>query len=63
MTYDKKAIDKFRENHPAEYTAMTRKHALAYRWKNIEEIREKDRYRKTPFMKEWLSFRKIDVFN
>jgi hypothetical protein len=62
MPYNKEAIYKFKHAHPEEYTVMTRKHALEYRWRNIEAVRAKDRLRSTPFMKEWLSFRKIDIF-
>ncbi len=62
MTYNKIAIYKYREAHPNEYSAKTRKIALEYRWRNIDEVRARDRLRSTPFMKEWLSFRKIDIF-
>ena len=62
MTYNKSAIYKYRESHPDEYTAMTRRIALEYRWRNIEAVRARDRLRNTPFMKEWLAFRKIDIF-
>lgn len=62
MTYNKIALYKFKAIHPDEYIEMTRKASLEYRWKNIEQVREKDRLRKSPFMMEWNSFRKIDVF-
>jgi hypothetical protein len=60
--YNKTAQTKFKAIHPDEYIEMTRKASLEYRWKNIEQVREKDRLRKSPFMMEWNSFRRIDVF-
>jgi hypothetical protein len=61
MPYNKEACCKYKANHPDQYRAMTLLATNKYRTKNIELVRLKDKLHKR-FMKEWLSFRNIDLF-
>lgn len=60
--YNKVAIYKFKECHPAEYSAMTVKASAIWKQKNHEKVKEYDRHRKSPFMMEWRTLRNIEVF-
>lgn len=59
--YNKTAIYKWREAHPEEYVAMTRKANAKYRSANLESYKERDKLHKR-FMAEVKRFRAIDIF-
>jgi hypothetical protein len=56
------AFNRYKENNYTRLREQQNKAGLAFRWRNIEKIREQDRLRKRPFEVEWRTLRKIDIF-
>jgi len=65
MVYNKEAIYRYKENNPEQFKISTRQASLKYRQNNLESCREKQlsyKNARNHFIREWDSFRKIDLF-